>query len=65
MKYRLTYALNREDIVTIEFESHAHDLVGAFDEAFELIEKEHGAEAVMNLVAVSLLKSEVPNGTPN
>lgn len=59
MAYRLTYALTRDEVVTTDFYSLAPDIVGATEEAFAFIEEEHGAMAVMNLVAFSLLKVEV------
>lgn len=64
MLYRLTYALTRNDIVTMEFTSDK-EIVGATEEAFDLIENEHGAEVLLNLVAFSVLKIEVPNVQQN
>lgn len=64
MMYRLTYALTHDEVITTTFTSHTSDIVKATEEAFALIEEEHGA--VGNLVAVSLLKAEVPqDGKPN
>lgn len=64
MLYRLTYALTRNDIVTMEFTSDK-EIVGATEEAFDLIENEYGAEVLLNLVAFSVLKIEVPNVQQN
>ncbi|MEK5060909.1 MULTISPECIES: hypothetical protein [unclassified Paenibacillus] len=64
MLYRLTYALTRNDIVTMEFTSDK-EIVGATEEAFDLIENQHGAEVLLNLVAFSVLKIEVPNVQQN
>ncbi|SCY91709.1 hypothetical protein SAMN05720606_11218 [Paenibacillus polysaccharolyticus] len=58
MLYRLTFALNEEEIVTTEMTSDKEDLVGATEEAFEQIEQEYGPQAALNLVAFSLLKLE-------
>jgi len=59
MLYRLTFALNDEEIVTTEMTSDKEDLVGATEEAFDLIEREYGTNVVLNLVAFSLLKIEL------
>ncbi|KOY12882.1 hypothetical protein [Paenibacillus xylanivorans] len=61
MLYRLTFALNNEEIVTMEMTSEKNDLVGATEEAFDVIEREYGANVVLNLVAFSLLKVDVLN----
>ncbi|PQP82082.1 hypothetical protein C0Q44_20740 [Paenibacillus sp. PCH8] len=62
MLYRLTFALNNEEIVTTEMTSDKEDLVGATEEAFDVIEREYGTNAVLNLVAFSLLRMEIrPN----
>ncbi|WP_427051991.1 hypothetical protein [Paenibacillus sp. TC-CSREp1] len=58
MLYRLTFALNKEQIVTTEMISDKEDLVGATEEAFEQIEQEYGPQAALHLVAFSLLKLE-------
>ncbi|WP_340013601.1 hypothetical protein [Paenibacillus sp. FSL K6-1318] len=65
MLYRLTFALNNEEIVTTEMTSDKEDLVGATEEAFDLIERDYGAHVVLNLVAFSLLKIEISNETIN
>jgi len=56
LSYRLTYALTEEEIITLEFCPYSPDMAAAVEEAFEMIEKEHGAESVLNLRAISLLK---------
>lgn len=61
MLYRLTFALNNEEIVTMEMTSEKDDLLGATEEAFEVIEREYGAHVVLKLVAFSLLKIEIAN----
>ncbi|MCF7753464.1 hypothetical protein KQ941_03335 [Paenibacillus xylanexedens] len=61
MLYRLTFALNDKEIVTTEMISDKEDLVGATEEAFDLIERDYGANVVLNLVAFSLLKIELTN----
>lgn len=60
MLYRLTFALTRDEIVTLEFASDK-EIVGATEEAYDLIERDYGAETVMRLVAFSLLKVEGAN----
>ncbi|GIO77133.1 hypothetical protein J6TS7_07430 [Paenibacillus dendritiformis] len=50
----------RDEIVTREFTSDK-EIVGATEDAFDLIEQEHGADLVLNLVAFSVLKIEVPH----
>ncbi|WP_405153061.1 hypothetical protein [Paenibacillus sp. FSL K6-0108] len=61
MMYRLTFALNHEEIVTMEITTEKDDLVGATEEAFDVIEQEYGANVVLNLVAFSLLKVDATN----
>ncbi|MBD8836324.1 hypothetical protein MHB85_19805 [Paenibacillus sp. FSL K6-4396] len=61
MLYRLTFALNDEEIVTTEMTSDKEDLVGATEKAFDLIERDYGANVILNLVAFSLLKIELTN----
>ncbi|MGN7413706.1 hypothetical protein [Paenibacillus sp. SAF-068] len=65
MLYRLTFALNDEEIVTTEITSDKEDLVGATEEAFDWIERNYGANVALNLVAFSLLKIELTNEKKN
>jgi len=41
--------------------SDKEDLVGATEEAFDLIERYYGANVALNLIAFSLLKIELTN----
>ncbi|MGC5773346.1 hypothetical protein [Paenibacillus pabuli] len=45
----------------MEMTTEKDGLVGATEEAFDVIEREYGANVVLNLVAFSLLKVDVPN----
>ena len=58
MKFRLTYALKDADdvfVVELETEVAADDVNAAFPRALGYIEGEHGAEAVKNIIGISLL----------
>ncbi len=61
MLYILTFALNHEEIVTMEMTSDKDDIIVATEEAFDVIEKEYGVNVVLNLVAFSLLKVDATN----
>ena len=58
MLYRLTFALNDEEIVTTEMTSDKEDLFGATEEALILIQRDYGANVILNLVAFSLLQDK-------
>ena len=58
MKFRLTYALKGADdvyVVELETEVAADDINAAFPRALAYVEEEHGAEAVQNILGISLL----------
>ena len=61
MLYRLTFALNDEEIVTTEMTSDKEDLVGATEEAFDLIGKRRWCQCRFEPVVFSLLKIELTN----
>lgn len=60
MKFQLTYAFDRDNVMTITLDSHTPDLLGAHEEAVAYIEKEHGANKSLELIAMSLLKLQGP-----
>ncbi|MEC0276933.1 hypothetical protein [Peribacillus frigoritolerans] len=58
MKVKFTYALNRDEIHTIEMITQAQDILDAYEEAVEYLMENHKPTEIINLVAFSLLKIE-------
>ncbi|MGA4519170.1 hypothetical protein ACPA0F_18090 [Solibacillus silvestris] len=58
MTFRLTYALkNADDVFVVELATDvaANNVNSAFPRALGYIEDEHGAEALENIIGISLL----------
>jgi hypothetical protein len=58
MRFRLTYAFSDELIHAVELETNGTDLLAAYETAIDYIEQQHGAEKVLDIVGISLLKIE-------
>lgn len=59
MSYRLTYAFDRDNIITTVIHApEVTDLAQATDHAFSYIEGEHGSRDTLNLIAFSVVKLE-------
>lgn len=56
MNFRLTYATDKDTIVTVELSAPSvQDIAGAYDEAFSYLSEELGSQKVLELQAMSVL----------
>lgn len=55
MNYRLTYAMNEDEIYVVELTTEKSDFHGAYEDSIQHIEEEHGTGSSLTLVALSVV----------